>query len=159
MTQFEVGKEYYMTSPCDHNCVWAYKVLSRTAQTVTLQQISQHDEKPIRRKISIWDDCESVMPLGSYSMAPCLRAVREVQEEPQQDAEPSVTDAKVIDFTARLRARQEQQEAEHLIEKFKNEYLPYMTPDDVKKVFTSPPDQQAGMVTLICMRIDSERRI
>ena len=35
MTTFEVGKKYYDTSACDHNCVFAVEIVKRTAQTVT----------------------------------------------------------------------------------------------------------------------------
>ena len=37
MKQFEVGKTYEQRSICDHNCIWRFTVISRTAQTVTLK--------------------------------------------------------------------------------------------------------------------------
>jgi hypothetical protein len=71
MTKFAVGKVYSMSSPCDHNCIWTYEVIKRTEKTIVLQ-----DEygKVKRCRISEWRDCERVLPLGSYSMAPVLSA-------------------------------------------------------------------------------------
>jgi len=78
MQVFEVGKQYAMSSVCDSECIWSYEVIKRTAKTVTLQQVDRN-EKPIVRRISIWNDCESVMPLGIYSIAPCLTAEKVVK--------------------------------------------------------------------------------
>ena len=36
MKKFEVGKQYSMSSICDHNCIWTYTVTTRTAQTITI---------------------------------------------------------------------------------------------------------------------------
>jgi len=82
MLQFETGKTYFMRSPCDHNCIWKYRIISRTAKTVTLRAMTashghsclDNTKASIRRNIKVWDDCEQVMPLGSYSMAPHLTA-------------------------------------------------------------------------------------
>ena len=43
--KFEVGKRYEMRSACDHDCVWRFKVISRTAMTVQLQE--ENESKPI----------------------------------------------------------------------------------------------------------------
>lgn len=75
MKKFETGKTYTMRSICDHECVWAYKVKARTATMITLV-----DEKGMELKcriikaLSEMDNREAVRPLGSYSMAPILRA-------------------------------------------------------------------------------------
>ena len=34
MTRCEVGKKYYDTSVCDHNCVFVIEIVKRTAKTV-----------------------------------------------------------------------------------------------------------------------------
>lgn len=81
MKQFEIGKKYCMRSACDHNCTWTYEVIKRTTKTVTLQELNS-DNKPINRRIFLYNDCESVKPLGSYSMAPVLTAEKEVKSEP-----------------------------------------------------------------------------
>lgn len=74
MEKFEAGKTYMMRSPCDHECVWTFTVLKRTAQTVTLED----DFGKIRkcRVTNFGTIEESVFPLGRYSMAPVLRASR-----------------------------------------------------------------------------------
>ena len=81
MKKFETGKRYQMRSVCDHECIWVYKVVGRTNNTVTLQQIG-NDNKPrrlklhyrINRGISELRGAESVFPLGRYSMCPVLSA-------------------------------------------------------------------------------------
>lgn len=81
MLQFEVGKIYYCRSACDYNCVWNYIVERRTDTSICIRDVDSN--KPaMRRNIKRWSNVETVLPLGSYSMAPCLSAdrVREVEE-------------------------------------------------------------------------------
>ena len=67
---FVVGRTYFTTSVCDHNCVYTYKVVKRTAKTVTLQDDCG---KITRRKVnSHRDGLETVYPEGVYSMCPVL---------------------------------------------------------------------------------------
>lgn len=109
MTRFEVGKKYYMTSACDHNCTWVYEVVRRTAKTVILTGGTDMDA-PSRFRISIWNDVECVSPLGTYSMSPSLEANRELIEkdaEPSKEVtetptEPQKAPSNVIDFNQRL---------------------------------------------------------
>lgn len=84
--QFEKGKKYFMRSACDHDCVWTYKVLSRTACTVTLAQVMSNGKTKtdiitcrINKGLSEFCGAESVKPLGSYSMNPILSANNEVK--------------------------------------------------------------------------------
>lgn len=35
MFTFEIGKKYFDTSACDHNCVFVIEITKRTAKTVT----------------------------------------------------------------------------------------------------------------------------
>lgn len=75
MTKFEIGKEYKMTSACDHNCVWTYKVIARTACMITLEDERGQTKKcRINKQSSEYFNAEAVHPLGKYSMAPILRA-------------------------------------------------------------------------------------
>ena len=75
MKTFELGNWYSMRSACDHNCVWSYVVIKRTAKTITLM-----DEKGktmtcrINAKYSAYRNAETVFPLGQYSMCPILSA-------------------------------------------------------------------------------------
>ena len=36
MRKFELNKTYKMRSICDHECIWTYEVIERTAQTITI---------------------------------------------------------------------------------------------------------------------------
>ena len=80
MKQFKVGKVYQMRSICDYDCIWSYKVISRTDATVVLQQV--RNGKPvgdkarfrIKKNMTEYLKAEAVMPLGTYSMAPVLKA-------------------------------------------------------------------------------------
>lgn len=74
MKKFEIGKEYTMRSVCDHNCVWAYTVTDRTAQTITITDGKTTKKCRINKAISEMDNREAVFPEGRYSMAPILRA-------------------------------------------------------------------------------------
>ena len=73
--QFKVGKSYSMRSACDYNCVWTYKVVKRTACTVILKD--EYGKKitcRINKKLTEFSKAECVLPLGSFSMNPILRA-------------------------------------------------------------------------------------
>lgn len=74
MKQFEVGNKYSMRSICDHNCVWTYEVVERTAQTITISDGKKVKKCRISKKISEYRGAESVYPLGQYSMCPILSA-------------------------------------------------------------------------------------
>lgn len=74
MKKFEIGKTYSMRSACDHECVWSYKVVDRTAQTITLTDGKKTLKCRIIKVLSECCNAESVYPLGKYSMCPILRA-------------------------------------------------------------------------------------
>lgn len=74
MKKFEVGKEYSMRSVCDHNCVWTYKVVARTAQTITITDGESVHKCRVCKQVSEWRNAETIHPLGRYSMAPSLTA-------------------------------------------------------------------------------------
>lgn len=75
MTKFEIGKTYSMRSICDHNCVWSYKVINRTACTISFYDGKKTVCCRIVKRDSAWNKAETVYPLGQYSMAPSLCAV------------------------------------------------------------------------------------
>lgn len=83
MKQFEVGKRYEMRSVCDHDCVWRFTVISRTEKTVWL--LEDAEVRPvmcrIKKAISEYRNAESVMPFGSYSMAPILSADHSINNQ------------------------------------------------------------------------------
>lgn len=78
MRQFEVGKTYHMRSPGMSDCIWKYKVLSRTDKTVTLKDCDTGKTQRCRinERISQYNDAETVLPLGNYSMCPVLDATK-----------------------------------------------------------------------------------
>jgi hypothetical protein len=74
MKKFEIGKEYSCRSICDHECVWTYTVIARTAQTITITDGKEAKKLRIIKNLSEINDTESVYPSGKYSMCPILRA-------------------------------------------------------------------------------------
>ena len=81
MNTFEIGKKYFDTSACDHNCVFVIEITKRTAKTVTFLR----DGKERRAKIHTDGDGEFIIP-ERYSMAPVFRASREYVEAPVEEA-------------------------------------------------------------------------
>jgi hypothetical protein len=78
MKTFEIGKAYSMRSACDHECVWTYKVIARTASTLTITDGKETKTCRINKKYSEYRNAETIFPLGKYSMAPTLSADKEV---------------------------------------------------------------------------------
>lgn len=78
MLKFEIGSTYNMTSPGDHNCVWTYKVLKRTACTVTLTDGKKDITCRINKAYTNYRDAETVFPLGQYSLCPVLSADKKI---------------------------------------------------------------------------------
>ena len=74
MKQFEVGRVYSMRSPGDHECVWSYLVIRRTAKTVTLSDEKGKVSTCRISRFSSYNDVETVHPLGVYSLCPSLSA-------------------------------------------------------------------------------------
>jgi hypothetical protein len=74
MKQFEAGKTYQTRSICDHECIFSFTIISRTKKFVTLK--AQGEIKKVGVKdLGEW---EWAFPLGRYSMAPMIRADREI---------------------------------------------------------------------------------
>ena len=91
MKKFEIGKEYFDTSACDHNCIFTIRIVKRTEKTVTFER----DGETRRTKLFSDERGEYIIP-DRYSMAPVFRAEREVQpEEPAEEpsAAPITTNA------------------------------------------------------------------
>lgn len=72
MKKFEINKTYSCRSVCDNDCVWQFKVISRTDKTVKI--VDTQNKKEMNRKIINNSNGEYVKPFGSYSMCPILRA-------------------------------------------------------------------------------------
>lgn len=78
MEKFITGKIYKTVSICDSDCILRYKVIKRTACTVTLKALGNDWEKTrtlrINKGASEYFGKESVYPWGHYSMCPVLTA-------------------------------------------------------------------------------------
>jgi hypothetical protein len=74
MSKFEIGKQYTMRSICNHEAIWSYTVIARTAQTITITDGKNTLKLRVIKKLSEYRNAESVYPLGQYSMAPILSA-------------------------------------------------------------------------------------
>lgn len=72
---FEIGKTYTCVSICDSDCVFSGKCVNRTEKTVTFD-IDGRGIKTCRiiKALSDMNGCETVYPLGRYSMAPTFEA-------------------------------------------------------------------------------------
>lgn len=70
---FQVGSTYEARSACDYDCVWTFTVTARTARFIT---IVDRDRETRRVGVRVWNGVESASPLGTYSMAPVIRAER-----------------------------------------------------------------------------------
>ena len=69
-TQFQIGRTYFARSICDHECVFKFTILGRTAKTVTT---TVHG-KTAKRGLSVYEGVEQFKPFGSYSMAAIITA-------------------------------------------------------------------------------------
>lgn len=72
-----------------------------------------------------------------------------------QNTHPSV--GNVIDITARLRAKREQEEVDKALSKFKTEYLPNFTAEEVASIMIAEPEKKMDIVMTACMRVDLEK--
>lgn len=70
MTQFQVGKTYATRSICDHDCIFSFDILGRTAKSVT---VNVHG-KTVRRGLSVYEGVEQFKPFGNYSMCAIIGA-------------------------------------------------------------------------------------
>jgi len=80
LIQFKVGTVYYERSVGDHNCIYRFKVIGRTAKQVTVRELhgpnSENQDAPIKRGISVYNGKEQFKPFGTYSMCCIISADR-----------------------------------------------------------------------------------
>jgi hypothetical protein len=69
--QFQVGRTYSTRSIGDHECIYSFKILGRTAKTVT---VVVENNKVVRRGLYIHNDIEHFKPFGTYSMCAIIGA-------------------------------------------------------------------------------------
>lgn len=70
MKKFKLNTEYKAKSICDYDCIFNFRIIKRTEKTVTIA--TRDGEK--RCKIYVFENVETIYPLGNYSMCPILRA-------------------------------------------------------------------------------------
>jgi len=68
--KFKIGTTYFTRSICNHDCIYKFEILNRTAKSVLILK----DGDIVRRRLSIWNGAESFKPFGSYSMAAIISA-------------------------------------------------------------------------------------
>lgn len=68
--RFETGKTYSTRSICNHDCIFSFTILRRTAKSIW----TEVDEKVVRRSIEIYNGTETFYPFGKYSMAAVIKA-------------------------------------------------------------------------------------
>ena len=76
MTNFKTDKTYFTRFIGDSESKIFMKVIKRTAKSLRVKIDGIAELKTLR--ISIFDDCEMVRPLGKYSMCPIINAEKEV---------------------------------------------------------------------------------
>ncbi len=93
MIKFEIGKEYYTRSICDHECIYTIKIVSRSPKTI----VYEYDGDTRRSKIHVDErqDCEFIRP-DRYSMAPTFHADDPVLEEPEVEAVEEHSDESTV---------------------------------------------------------------
>lgn len=73
---FQTGARYSCRSICNHDCIWTFEVLRRTAKTVWLRDVD--NGKEVRRRVRTYtsngETFETCEPLGGYSMSPTIWA-------------------------------------------------------------------------------------
>jgi len=70
ITKFQIGQIVSQSSACDHECIFSFEILDRTAKFVT---IDVHGERR-RRRIKVINGSEAFEPFGRYSMSPTVYA-------------------------------------------------------------------------------------
>lgn len=73
-------------------------------------------------------------------------------------AEEQKEKSNVLSITERIEARKEKEQTEEAIQKFKNEYLPNLTKEDLQTILNSGENFGQEIVK-ICWRIDLEKKL
>lgn len=74
--RFEAGKTYTCRSVCDHDTVFSWDCIKRTAKTLTLKKSNTAFSKNESFRVKIYTDSEGneyALPSGRYSMCPVIR--------------------------------------------------------------------------------------
>ena len=75
MTRFQVGETYYDRSACDHECIFSFTIISRTAKTISFDYRGETK----KRGLYVYDGVEQFRPFGMYSMCAIVSADKRVE--------------------------------------------------------------------------------
>lgn len=75
-TRFLINSTYSTRSSCNHECVYTFAIIKRTFKSVWILEAGE--KEIIRKKIIMHEGVETIYPLGKYSMAPILRADKNI---------------------------------------------------------------------------------
>ena len=75
MNAFQVGATYACLSVCDSECVWSFTIVARTASTI---KTACGKTLRLNKVLSNYNNAETVLPMGNYSMCPILTAKKVV---------------------------------------------------------------------------------
>jgi hypothetical protein len=70
MKQFAIGRTYSTRSICDHNTIFAFRILGRTEKTIS----TKINGRVVRRRLQVRDGVEHFKPYGTYSMCAIISA-------------------------------------------------------------------------------------
>lgn len=71
MKTFNVGQTYSTRSIGDHNCIYSFTILARTAKQITTKVSGKQVRRGLRPNL---DGHESFRPFGTHSFAPIIDA-------------------------------------------------------------------------------------
>lgn len=91
---FKPNTTYACRSIGDHNCIWSFVVVRRTAKCIWIQEDGKTTVE--RRGIYVYDDIEKIRPFGTYSLCPVLSADK-IVPEPVDEEEPAPSNRKTYD--------------------------------------------------------------
>jgi len=70
--RFNAGQNYATRSICNHDCIFDFTIIRRTAKSVWIKD--DHTGNVVRKGIYIYNDVEQFSPHGSYSMSATISA-------------------------------------------------------------------------------------
>lgn len=84
LTKFEVGETYATRSIGDHECIYSFKIIRRTAKSVWIPSTKAMgpDKGGLteRRGLSSYNGVESFSPFGTYSFSPTITADKTLEK-------------------------------------------------------------------------------
>lgn len=75
VAKFQENRTYFAKSICDSSCLFNFRIIQRTGSIVTVQEVGGETK---RKKVKN-NGTEEFFKWDNYSMAPTVRASREIQ--------------------------------------------------------------------------------